>query len=63
MLDEMRAAHERDYHAKRRMDELRAQITTFLADPPNLRPFTEQHLVWAAQALEGESATIVARWD
>jgi len=63
MMDDMQAAHSRDYHAKRRMDELRAQITALLADPPNLRPFTEQHLVWAAQALEGESATIVARWD
>ena len=62
-MDEMEAAHSRDYHAMRRMDDLRAQITAFLEDPPYVLGSTFAPLELAAKALERESAFIVRTWD
>lgn len=63
-MDEMQAAYDRDYRAKRQMDELRQHIAAFVDDPPlRARASTLGALVAAARALGEEAASIVRTWD
>jgi hypothetical protein len=65
-MDDMAAAHSRDYADKAKVDMLSAVIRDFLDDPPSSYRIHEKSLVvlrTLADELEGMSAHIVRVWD
>lgn len=60
----MDEAHRSDYAAKRELDDLRQQITGFLADPPSrLGRQTREALEQSVAQLQKDSDHVVQVWN